>query len=186
VCLSSPLPFLNSNLIFRLVLDAAGYIGDDYPMRLPLLVNTVQTTFDCSARYVLNSSQSHEVWSKSADSVTGGFVRLGDDYRTFAVSMYHQLDCMAIFHSMLIRFTQSPGGSAHMHHCLNYLRQSILCSADDTQEPPLKVAELKNRGCALPFTRQCRDWTALYSFSSTNYLNFHEFKARNGSWPREL
>ncbi|GJJ08927.1 hypothetical protein Clacol_003147 [Clathrus columnatus] len=172
-----------SNFIQKSQSRTYSYVGNDYPMRVPLDLGTAEMTFDCSAQYDINSSFSGEIWSKSMDTRSGGFVRLGDDYRVFAVSMYHQLHCMGALQHSLAQADGKPSPmDVHIQHCLNYLRQFILCSADGTQEPPVKVADLKTQGCAPPYRRQCRNWNKLYHFSAINYLDFHEYKVNNGSW----
>ncbi|KAG6872027.1 hypothetical protein C0995_013809 [Termitomyces sp. Mi166 len=157
------------------------YIGEDYPMRLPIKVEPVQAQFDCSVRYSLNSSVAGEVWFKSTDTTSGGIVRLGPDRRVFAIAMYHQLHCLASLGKAL---TVMNGTSAdgHTGHCLNYLRQVFQCSADATEEPVVKVSTLKSQGCAPSFIRQCSNWGILHDFISANYLAFHEFKVVNGTW----
>lgn len=171
----------------RDTIDASGYINDDYPMHLPYQLGDAEITFDCSTRFDLNNSMSSEVWTKATDTRSGGFVRLGPDYRVFAVSMYHQLHCMSSFQRAL---SNNPGKPSkldhHIQHCLNYLRQFILCSADDRLEPIVKVPTLKRQGCAPTFSRTCRNWGELYSFSERNYLSFHQYKVSNGSWTCEL
>jgi len=154
-------------------------------MQLPLDLGSVQATFDCSVRYELNNNVSSEVWSKSTDTRSGGFVRLGDDYRVFAVSMYHQLHCLSALQTAMTTKTSGSSSSPmdiHVQHCLNYLRQFILCSADDTVEPVVTLSRLESQRCPPPFTRKCRNWEKLYEFSATNYLEFHQYKAANGSW----
>ncbi|KIJ25895.1 hypothetical protein M422DRAFT_134417, partial [Sphaerobolus stellatus SS14] len=153
------------------------YVADDYPMRLPLELGSAQATFDCSARYMVNTNISREVWSKSTDTQGGGFVRLGEDYRVFAVSMFHQLHCISALHTAItMQTSQHSDLGGHVQHCLNYLRQFILCSADDTVEPVVTLSRLQSQGCAAPFTRTCRNWERLYDFSAANYLEFHQYK----------
>ncbi|PPQ81186.1 hypothetical protein CVT26_010296 [Gymnopilus dilepis] len=158
------------------------YIGEDYPMRLPVRLEPVQAQFDCSVRYALNSSVAEEVWTKSTDTKSGGIVRLGADRRVFAIAMYHQLHCLAGLSKALTSMDRTPASDGHVGHCLNYLRQVFQCSADATEEPVVEVSMLKSEGCAPAFIRQCSNWGTLYDYISANYLAFHEFKAKNGTW----
>jgi len=49
----------------------------------------------------------------------------------------------------------------HTDHCLNYLRQTILCSADLTLEPEL-VEGSNDAGEGLAVTHVCRDRSKVY------------------------
>lgn len=155
-------------------------------MRLPVKLEQVQAQFDCSVRYSLNSSVTEEVWTKSTDTKSGGMIRLGPDRRLFAIAMYHQLHCLAGLSKALTAKNLTSASDGHVGHCLNYLRQVFQCSADATEEPVVKASVLKSQGCAPPFIRQCSNWATLHDFISANYLAFHEFKVKNGSWSCEL
>lgn len=154
-------------------------------MKLPVRLEHVQATFDCSVRYALNSTVAGEIWNKSTDTRNGGFVRLGPDRRVFAVSMFHELHCMSALSRALNETNQTPSLDGHVGHCLNYVRMFIQCSADATEEPVVKVSTLKSQGCAPSFIRRCSNWNTLYDFLSSNYLAFHEHKAVNGTWTGE-
>ncbi|KAG6825706.1 hypothetical protein H0H92_002764 [Tricholoma furcatifolium] len=161
------------------------YVGEDYPMRLPVRLEPVQAQFDCSVRYSLNSTVAGEVWTKSTDTESGGMVRLGPDRRVFAIAMYHQLHCLAGLSKALTATNRTSASDGHFGHCLNYLRQVFECSADGTEEPVVKVSTLKSQGCAPSYIRQCSNWSMLYDYISANYLAFHEFKVKNGTWSCE-
>lgn len=163
----------------------AGYIGKDYPLKLPVKLDQVQTTFDCSVRYALNTSVAGEIWNKSTDTRNGGFVRLGPDRRVFAVSMFHELHCISALSRALNETVQTLMLDGHVAHCLHYLRMLTQCAADATQEPVVKVSTLKSQGCAPSYIGQCSNWNTVYDFLSRNYLAFHEHKTANGSWYRE-
>ncbi|KAG6872023.1 hypothetical protein C0995_013805 [Termitomyces sp. Mi166 len=159
------------------------YIGKDYPVKLPVHLDQVQATFDCSVRYALNTSIAGEIWTKSTDTRNGGFVRLGPDRRVFAVSMFHELHCVSALGRALYDTSRPPTVlDGHIGHCLNYLRMFIQCNADATEEPVVKVSTLKSQGCAPSFIRRCSNWNTLYDFLSSNYLAFHEYKVVNGTW----
>lgn len=71
------------------------------------------------------------------------------------VSMVHQLQCLQVIRKEYGEGTQT----ALAEHCMQYLRQSILCAADTRLEsvrfsrPPHVVA--------LPGEYECRDWTSI-------------------------
>lgn len=153
-------------------------------MRLPVKLEPVQAQFDCSVRYAIDSSVAEEVWFKSTDIQTGGIVRLGPDRRVFAIAMFHQLHCLEGI-SKALRSRNQTALDGHVGHCLNYLRQVFQCIADGTEEPVVQASTLKSQACAPPFIRQCYNWSTLYDYISVNYLAFHEFKVKNGSWSCE-
>lgn len=49
----------------------------------------------------------------------------------------------------------------HLQHCMNYIRQMVLCGADLTHES----AESEGVGV----THTCRDWNAAYETVNDNY-----------------
>ncbi|PIG83870.1 hypothetical protein AARAC_001829 [Aspergillus arachidicola] len=90
---------------------------------------------------------------------------------TFMVSVYHQLHCLKIIHLALLPIispqerlgpgTQDDHGFEHNHleHCLDYLRQSVMCSGDVTLEPPDEMPK-KNQSPLQGWgvTHACRSW----------------------------
>jgi hypothetical protein len=62
----------------------------------------------------------------------GHLVHMGEDQRPFTVSMFHQLRCLEVVRK---EYADRTGPSPLARHCLNYLRQSILCLADNRIEP---------------------------------------------------
>ena len=96
-----------------------------------------------------------------------GYVHLGKDDRAFYLSMWHELHCLRIIQKLLENpDDRSFGGEGHLQHCLNYLRQYLLCNADDTLEPGDY-----HSGPAF-FERKCRDWKAVHDFSDRNSGDF--------------
>ncbi|KAJ7160005.1 hypothetical protein C8R43DRAFT_1086874 [Mycena crocata] len=110
-----------------------------------------------------------EIWATTS-SKGYGYVRLGSEQRVFAVSMFHELHCVRLMRAALAgRYDTYARG--HMHHCLNYLRQMILCSPNLTLEPSDVLSrdfELDRVGA----THVCMDWSALYSEAADNWYNW--------------
>ncbi|KAG1798716.1 hypothetical protein EV424DRAFT_1332873, partial [Suillus variegatus] len=71
--------------------------------------------------------------------------------RLFGVSMFHQLHCL-----QMIRLALINGPNDHSGHCLNFLRQAILCNSDTTLDPRLGVTHI------------CRDWSQVYAYIEEN------------------
>lgn len=60
-------------------------------------------------------------------------------------------------------------GAGHEYHCIDYIRQSIMCFGDTT----LDFAEVQEDGVRRGFsgansTHQCRDWDALAAWAVEN------------------
>ena len=92
----------------------------------------------------------------------------------YGVSMFHQLHCVDMLRKIYI-YAKNGELAAHakdeMHtlHCLGYLRQGILCSADTTLE---KLYRVERNSTKVPlmttdgmgFTHRCRDASPLKQF----------------------
>ncbi|KAG2038443.1 hypothetical protein BDR03DRAFT_862003, partial [Suillus americanus] len=107
------------------------YIGEDHPTELPLRLDTVALKFNNSEHYGTSDVTSWAEW-KSLDHFPHGhgFVRLGPNGRLFGVSMFHQIHCL-----QMIRLALIDGPNGHSGHCINILRQAILCNSDITLDP---------------------------------------------------
>ncbi|KAI0855149.1 hypothetical protein F4860DRAFT_497283 [Xylaria cubensis] len=94
-------------------------------------------------------------WSTISSTKQGGFlwVRYNETYKTgHGVSMFHALHCLSMIRDAIKVSEGRPGAHSHcskrgiraakseeeMHvgHCLSYIAQSLLCSADGTLEHP--------------------------------------------------
>ncbi|KAL7915467.1 hypothetical protein GGI35DRAFT_489104 [Trichoderma velutinum] len=115
----------------------------------------------------------------------GGFIMKKDennDVHQYGISMFHQLHCLAMIRTALQEALslkdnmskmqsrhehsaqQLTDGSPHWLHCFDYLRQTILCEADSTIEPPMLNEKGQERVNGMG-ERQCRDWTLLWDAS---------------------
>ena len=133
--------------------------------------NEVSLQFDTWARYKLHSA--HE-WAALVPS--DGIVHLGVDQEPHTVSMLHQLRCINLMREQL---TQSKAGRDvdRTQHCMNYLRQMLMCHADDMLDPYQYVHKM-NALNAQP-VRRCRDWRAVYERVEDNQRE-HSLRTRAG------
>lgn len=112
-------------------------MGDDYPMRLPVHREPVLMAVEESVHYPIAGAEAYEEWlwtGPYGDHV----IRLGESYRSFEISMFHQLHCLRSIRQTIERGDfneQTAFDQGHLHHCFTYLRQWTLCSADVTLEP---------------------------------------------------
>jgi len=102
--------------------------------------------------------------------------------------MYHQMHCLdSLRFSILGRNHPARRDNGmkdkrmvdHAQHCLNYLRQTILCAADLTLEPEVvlgsgDVAE------GLFATHVCRDWSKVHTFVEENFKEWEQWKNTTG------
>ncbi|KAL0566968.1 hypothetical protein V5O48_015032 [Marasmius crinis-equi] len=138
--------------------------------------------FEDSKHYpVDNSSTAEREWA--ALSPENGVVHLkvgsDSDIREFTPSMFHQLRCLDILRAHYARLssgdapaTATPSSDTLSHHCLNYLRQTLLCNSDLHLDPVFgathKDADL------IAHTHICRDWTAAYKELKRNQRWYHD------------
>jgi hypothetical protein len=84
--------------------------------------------------------------------------------RMFGVSMFHQIHCLQMLRLALIN-----GPSDHSGHCLNFLRQAILCNSDITLDPLLDDSEGAVKSTdGMGVTHVCRDWSQVYAYITEN------------------
>lgn len=94
----------------------------------------------------------------------------------FVVTMFHELHCLRLLN--LAFDASDPVGEEHIKHCLNYLRQMILCDADLTIEPANweerwsgESEDIGRQGS----THICRDWEAVYNAVEKNWRQWVDF-----------
>lgn len=139
------------------------YIGNDHPIELPLDLEIVALTFEDSKYYSTSGLTAWSEWNLLDHFQQGhGFVRLGANGRLFGVSMFHQLHCL-----QMIRLALINGPNDHSGHCLNFLRQAILCNSDTTLDPVYTNGSVSGSS-GLGVTHICRDWSQVYAYIEEN------------------
>ncbi|KAJ6474136.1 hypothetical protein C8R45DRAFT_835066, partial [Mycena sanguinolenta] len=143
------------------------YMNDDYPHQLPLDLPLVGLRMERSDRYMLSDFNAYGDW-RSTDlfPMGNGFVQLGPNRRIFVVSMLHQMHCLQALRNTIVQGEVN----AHTSHCLNYLRQSVLCASDIT----LETLNQGNATDGLGFVHVCRDWQKVYDFVEENQWEYME------------
>ncbi|KAF8513326.1 hypothetical protein BU17DRAFT_68837 [Hysterangium stoloniferum] len=113
----------------------------------------LSTTFN--VEYI--SSEGDEEWSSLVPG--DGIIYLGTTREPFMVSMIHQLSCLNIVHKHLVsQDRERTQGLAR--HCLNYIRQMVVCRNDANLEP---FQYLSNKNPVdLSGIWECKDWEAVY------------------------
>ncbi|VDC03520.1 unnamed protein product [Peniophora sp. CBMAI 1063] len=144
------------------------YTLDDYPEHLPLSnpKPPVALVMEESEHYGISHPDAREEWATT--TATGfGYVRLGPDRRAFALSMFHQLHCLRLLRAGLDG-DYRPQIQGHFRHCLNYLRQMILCQPDLTLEPH-NVIDHDPMMKGPTSVHVCSDWREVYDAVEDNY-----------------
>ncbi|KAK0500810.1 hypothetical protein EDD18DRAFT_1145962 [Armillaria luteobubalina] len=142
------------------------FIDNDFPEHWPLNLPNVLMIMEESSHYGISGLDSREEWATTA-TYGFGYLRLGQEQRRFALSMWHQLHCLRLMRTALDG-DYGQGVREHMQHCLAYFRQMILCNPDLTLEPADMLTrnyEIQRTGA----THVCKDWSKVYDAMGRNY-----------------
>ena len=144
--------------------------GHDFPEHLPLPfeVERVPVTVEESVHYPPLGASVDEEWLSIA-SPSYGYIRLGPEDRTFVITMFHELHCLRMINRAFSKMVGANVG--HIKHCLNYIRQGILCDPDLTLEPgnfEERDFEVERVGG----THMCLNWDPLYEWVDENYFGW--------------
>lgn len=116
--------------------------------------------FDNPKHYRLDTLDGAAEWSSLVPN--DGLIYLGPYRQPYSISMLHQLRCLDIIRNETIR---DPGDTskptALARHCLNYLRQMVMCRGDLELES-FQFASNKNP-INLHGVYECKDWEAVYA-----------------------
>lgn len=132
---------------------------------------------ESSVHYAFDTPQGQTEWNTTLPS-GGAVIHLGPMRRPFTVGMFHEIRCLGIIREILSDFyadtgpgAQIPGDQLRLAtHCMNYLRQMVLCNADLRLET---VRAAKGHGLTVPeVTHTCWDWEAVYLAAEENYMAF--------------
>ncbi|KAK1766578.1 hypothetical protein QBC33DRAFT_611770 [Phialemonium atrogriseum] len=93
----------------------------------------------------------------------------------YSLSVTHQLHCLAVLRDVIIKYEKRDksryAGDGHEYHCLDYIRQAVMCAGDTTMDyaddrvfgQDGKVTRYGFTGANS--THQCRDWDAIKAFA---------------------
>ncbi|KAI9057633.1 hypothetical protein FKP32DRAFT_1583349, partial [Trametes sanguinea] len=123
--------------------------------------------FEPTVHYQLNSSDVDSEWEALVPG-NGGIVYIGSERQPYMLSVFHQLRCLDILRrAYLSRHPPTPDGpNASALHCLNYIRQMVLCRRDTILEP---VIDTEGPHAVQPWrTLTCKDWNQVYAAHAQN------------------
>ena len=165
-------------MIIRALIVFQGYVGMDYPEYLPLdrPLNYVDKTFiNDTINFPIHGPDAEASWrGLYADGL--GFVRLGPERRILCTSMFHQLHCVEKMRRAFDDPDDPIASIPHLQHCMNYIRQMILCATDLTLEPEEHNPETgRTEASGIGVTHVCRDWTVVYETLNNNYARWESY-----------
>ena len=101
----------------------------------------------------------------------GGIIRLDDDERPYTISLFHQLRCLDVIRDAVLQANRNgTRPDSRTRHCLNYLRQMVLCRADTYLESAYSLTAKHTVEITTPKT--CQDWTQVYDAAERNRKYF--------------
>ncbi|KAH9032238.1 hypothetical protein EDB85DRAFT_2073949 [Lactarius pseudohatsudake] len=133
------------------------YVGTDYPRAwdigiLPPILMNIEPT----KHYQLSGHGADAEWA--ALTPNNGTLYLGPQRRPFSISLFHQLRCLDVIRRDIIEALPREESKLG-RHCLNYMRQMVLCRTDLAVDPVLgRELEAEVRA----ETNQCVDWRRVY------------------------
>ena len=102
-----------------------------------------------------------------------GVPGLDPNFERYGVTVFHSLHCLAMLrhalHALQDGKESHRAPPPHLDHCLDYIRESLMCSGDTTIEWPNTIFQDGTRfhgdvtGAEVPHT--CRDWQAIREFA---------------------
>ena len=150
-------------------------------MHLPLqTAEPVALTLHESVHFPLNTTEAlpYNEWESLFYNV---YWRYGREHRAFIISFFHQLHCLIGLQRGLMESSRSSGSHSadrHMQHCLNYLRQTILCTSSDS----LERGDFLTRDTMVDRIGEslvCQDWEQVLVAREVNYA---EWAFWNAQW----
>jgi hypothetical protein len=147
-----------------------GYVGRDYPREWPIERPFVRMAASHTIRYQLDSPDGAAEWRSNVPG--DGLVHLGAHRQPYTIALMHQLRCLDVVRAELVRgrdpATEEP--SALARHCLNYIKQMVICRGDTQLEPfahPNSVDPI-----VMDQVYECRDWDAVYREVKENQAEY--------------
>lgn len=154
------------------------YVGSDHPRTWEVgYLPPIRMNIEPTKHYQLSGHNADEEWAALAPN--NGIIHLGPHRRPYSVSLFHQLRCLDIIRRDIIVVDSEDATSSKLsRHCLNYMRQMVLCRADLALDPVLgRGLEARVR----PDTNQCVDWRRVYEELEKNQREYAQWWATAGA-----
>ncbi|KAJ7028061.1 hypothetical protein C8F04DRAFT_1399116 [Mycena alexandri] len=141
-------------------------VAQRYPGTSPVWdlgpLGVVKMAIEDTVSYPLNGSGADLKWESMLPK-GGGIVYVGQNKEPYMLSLYHQLKCLDVLRHFHIATVEGRASAFDglAHHCLNYLRQMVLCRSD------LRLESVENSDGANAVDMYgeltCVDWRQVYS-----------------------
>ncbi|KAF8466075.1 hypothetical protein DFH94DRAFT_348028 [Russula ochroleuca] len=148
------------------------YVGSDRPRTWDIgFLPPVRMNIEPTKHYQLSGQNADAEWAALAPN--DGILHLGLERQPYSVSLFHQLRCLDIIRRDIVGSLPSED-SKLSRHCLNYMRQMVLCRADLAVDPVLgRAHEARVRAD----TNQCVDWRRVYDELEKNQREYARWAA---------
>lgn len=124
-----------------------------------------------TAHYRINNSDTEDEYRSLLPS--GGYLvhlpNKNGNLEEYTVTLFHQLKCLDIIRQEYLNDASQPVSSL-TRHCMNYLRQSLLCNLNTGLENAKNSAATASRS----YNALCFDWTKVYAEAERNSERRHE------------
>lgn len=132
------------------------YVGNDYPETLPLSSHRARARigFENTKHYELDTEQGAREWEALVPG--DGVVHLGPEKEPFSVSLFQQLKCLDVLRKEIVDGKRTEVA----RHCLNYIKQMILCRGDVHLESFNYASHIDPIDQSGDW--ECRDWDVVY------------------------
>ncbi|KAN0103690.1 hypothetical protein V8E52_011715 [Russula decolorans] len=150
------------------------YVGSDHPRTWEIgYLPPIRMNIEPTKHYQLSGHNADAEWAALAPH--NGIIHLGPHRQPYSISLFHQLRCLDIIRrDMIVVDPEDTTGSKLSRHCLNYMRQMVLCRADLALDPVLgRGLEARVR----PDTNQCVDWRRVYEELEKNQREYAQWWA---------
>ncbi|PBK61789.1 hypothetical protein ARMSODRAFT_896249, partial [Armillaria solidipes] len=151
---------------------SAAYDDDDFPYEWPIPSrNPVLLSIESSSTRFQADADAE--WDSLVPG--DGLLHLGDRQRPFTLGMFHQLQCINVLRRGILETYHSYplSDSELVAHCLNYLRQIVICHSDNSLELVTGRDEQVR-----PDAYVCKDWEVIYRAAEQNQRDFEESRRR--------
>jgi Mycotoxin biosynthesis protein UstYa len=153
------------------------YVGSDHPRAWDIgYLPPIRMNIEPTKHYQLSGHNADAEWAPRAPH--NGVIHLGPHRQPYSISLFHQLRCLDIIRrDIIVGSPPTPEDDNSKkrvnklsRHCLNYMRQMVLCRADLALDPVLgRGLEARVR----PDTNQCVDWRRVYEELEKNQQEYH-------------
>ncbi|KAI0258512.1 hypothetical protein BC834DRAFT_911147 [Gloeopeniophorella convolvens] len=120
-----------------------------------------------SARYDIDTALGAEEFERLTPD-SGHVVHISDsseaDPKPYTVTLFHQLKCLGIIRDAYMGLGKQEQPGTLARHCMNYLRQTILCRPNTR----LESVKLERGAASRDYETVCLDWTKIYEEAERN------------------